>query len=82
MHEMAEIMKDFDMFVSNSGEVGLTNQTGHPAAIVQIAMSEGDNPQPICSTIVGDLFADDKILSVANLYQTSTDWHTRRPKMG
>src|SRR5262245_56668160 len=39
MKQMAELMKDFDMYVSGSGDVGLTNQTGHPAVVVPYRMS-------------------------------------------
>jgi Asp-tRNA(Asn)/Glu-tRNA(Gln) amidotransferase A subunit family amidase len=78
MHEMAEVMKDVDMYVTANGDVGLTNQTGHPACVVQCGMRE-DRPGPQVVTIVGQLFADDKILSVANAYQSATDWHTKRP---
>jgi Asp-tRNA(Asn)/Glu-tRNA(Gln) amidotransferase A subunit family amidase len=80
MIEMAEAMDGFDMFVSGRGQVGLTNQTGHPAVVVPYDFG-GDNPQPLTTTIVGDLFADDKILSVAHAYQRSTDWHLRRPDL-
>ena len=38
-------------------------------------------PQPTTTTLIGDLFADDKILSVAHAYQVRTDWHMRRPEM-
>jgi len=40
------------------------------------------NPQPICAVLAGNLYNDDKILSVAHQYQTHTDWHTRHPKLG
>jgi Asp-tRNA(Asn)/Glu-tRNA(Gln) amidotransferase A subunit family amidase len=80
MKEMAEAMEGFDMFVSGRGQVGLTNQTGHPAVVVPYDFG-GDNPQPLTTTIIGDLFADDKILSVAHAYQTSTDWHLKRPDL-
>lgn len=83
MQQMAEAMEGFDMFVTGSGEVRLTNQTGHPAVIVPYDFGgEGDVPQPVCTTIIGDLFADDKILSVAHAYQAATDWHTRHPALG
>ena len=36
-------------------------------------------PQPICAVIVGALYNDDKILSVAHQFQKNTDIHTRRP---
>ena len=39
------------------------------------------NPQPICAVIAGNLYNDDKILSVAHQYQLHTDWHTRHPKL-
>jgi len=80
MSEMAEAMEGFDMFVSGRGQVGLTNQTGHPAVVVPYDFG-GDNPQPLTTTIIGDLFADDKILSVAHAYQRSTDWHRRKPDL-
>ncbi len=38
-------------------------------------------PQPICATIVGALYADDVILSVAHRFQEVTDFHRRRPKL-
>lgn len=85
MQEMAEAMEGFDMFVSGSGEVGLTNQTGHPAVIVPYDFGDSNperppaHDQPICTTIIGDLFRDDAILSVAHAFQQFTEWHTRRP---
>lgn len=81
MHQMAGIMKDFDMYVSGSGELGLTNQTGHRTVVVPYAMSEGEHPQPVCTTLVGRLFADDKILVVAHAYQVATAWHTHHPRL-
>ncbi len=38
-------------------------------------------PQPICGVIVGALYADDKILSVAHQFQAHTEIHTRRPAL-
>ena len=86
--EMAEAMEGFDMFVSGSGHVGLTNQTGHPAAVLAydfgIRNPDAESPteMPLTTTLVGDLFADDKILSVASAFQRQTDWHRRRPPTG
>lgn len=87
MKEMQAAMEGFDMFVSGSGQVGLTNQTGHPAAIVQYGFGvrnpDADNPteMPLTTTLIGDLFADDKILNVAHAFQKNTDWHLRRPPL-
>ena len=81
IHEMAALMKDYDMYISGNGDVGLTNQTGHPAAVFPYRMSDGENSQPVCTTIIRALFADDAILSVAHAYQQATDWHQRHPKL-
>jgi Asp-tRNA(Asn)/Glu-tRNA(Gln) amidotransferase A subunit family amidase len=87
MKEMREAMDGFDMFVSGGGHVGLTNQTGHPAAIVQYGFGvrnpddEAPTTMPLTTTLIGDLFTDDKILSVANAFQKRTDWHLRRPPL-
>src|SRR3954469_7272384 len=35
------------------------------------------NPKPICAVLAGNLFNDDKILSVAHQFQMHTDIHTR-----
>ena len=81
IHEMAAVMKDFDMYLTGNGDVGLTNQTGHPAAVFPYMMSEGANSQPVCTTIIGSLFSDDTILSVAHAYQKATNWHEKHPKL-
>ena len=39
------------------------------------------NPKPICAVLAGNLFNDDRILSVAHHFQTHTDWHTRHRKL-
>jgi Asp-tRNA(Asn)/Glu-tRNA(Gln) amidotransferase A subunit family amidase len=39
------------------------------------------NPQPICAVLAGNLYNDDLILSVANKYQSATDWHLKHPKL-
>jgi hypothetical protein len=39
------------------------------------------NPQPICAVLAGNLYNDDKILSVAHQYQIHTDWHTKHPTL-
>jgi hypothetical protein len=96
MREMALAMADVDMYVTSSGDVGLTNQTGHPAVVVPTGFGERPQggggraqaappapsvPQPLVTTLIGALFNDDKILSVAHAYQMATDWHTKHPKL-
>jgi Asp-tRNA(Asn)/Glu-tRNA(Gln) amidotransferase A subunit family amidase len=81
MHRTAEAMQGLDLFVSGSGEVGLTNQTGHPAVVLPYEMGEGDRAQPVTATLVGATFRDDLLLAVADAYQRETDWHLRRPPL-
>lgn len=78
--EVAGVMEEFDLFVSGGGQIGLTNQTGHPSVVVPYDFG-GDVPQPLTTMLIGDLFRDDLILGVAHRYQESTDWHTRTPDM-
>ena len=106
--EMAELLKDLDMYVpggSGGGQfdIGLHAQTGHPCVVVPYKFESppagrgggpgrgGNQPppaeqvvynqQPICAVIAGNLYNDDLILSVANQYQTHTEWHLRHPKL-
>ncbi|MDE2773344.1 MAG: hypothetical protein OXI46_06510 [Gemmatimonadota bacterium] len=37
---------------------------------------------PLTTTPIGDLFTDDKILSMAHAFQKGTNWHSRRPDIG
>jgi hypothetical protein len=39
------------------------------------------NPQPICAVIAGNLYNDDRILSVAHQYQVRNTWHLKHPKL-
>ncbi len=87
MKEMQEAMADVDLFVSGSGHVGLTNQTGNPAAIVQYGFGvrnpddETPTTMPLTTTLLGPLFDDDVLLGVAHAFQKRTDWHLRRPPL-
>ncbi|MCX5755911.1 MAG: amidase [Gemmatimonadetes bacterium] len=39
------------------------------------------NPQPICAVLAGNLYNDDKILSVAHQFQIHSEWHNKHPKL-
>ena len=106
--QMAELLKDLDMYIPGGGyDVGLHAQTGHPAAVVPYKFDSPPagrggggrggapdttpgrgaaeqvvyNKQPICAVIAGNLYNDDKILSVAHQYQINTEWHKQHPKL-
>ena len=53
---MVQAMEGFDMFVSGRGQVGLTNQTGHPAVVVPNGFRTDGTPTSI--TFCGNLDAE------------------------
>jgi hypothetical protein len=77
------------------GDVGANAQTGHPCVVVpykfDVPQQGGGRggaqaqpplelkPQPIGAVIVGNLFADDLILSVAHHLQVRSDVHLNHP---
>jgi len=110
--QMAELLKDFDMYVPGGAgagqwDVGLHAQTGHPCAVVPYKFDSPPagrgggggrggvdttagraaaeqivyNQQPICAVLAGNLYNDDKVLSVAHQYQTHTSWHLKHPAL-
>ena len=78
MRQMDNYMNGIDAYVSPSGDVALTNLTGHPAAIVPYTFAGG---QPRCMTLIGSLYSDDVLLSIAHRYQAATDWHRKHPEL-
>ena len=83
--QMAAVMADFDLYICTAGlgDVVLTSLTGNPAVVVPYGFGRrrGQPPQPLCTVLVGALFADDKLLSVADAYQKATQWDQRHPAL-
>ncbi|QDU11525.1 amidase [Gimesia aquarii] len=77
MQKMADYFENIDLYITHSGDTGLTNLTGHPAAVFPYQFDK----QPRCITLIGNLFTDDIILSVAHAYQTATSWHLEHPQI-
>ena len=83
MKEMARLMESFDAYVvpSYGGDnLLLTNLTGHPAVVVPNGFRTGDGT-PTSITFQGRLDGDDVVLSLAQLYQEATGFHTKHPKL-
>jgi hypothetical protein len=74
-HPCAVVQYKFD--VPQQGGGGGGGGRGGAAA----APSPELKPQPICATIVGQLYNDDKILSVAHQFQIHTDIHLKHPSI-
>jgi Asp-tRNA(Asn)/Glu-tRNA(Gln) amidotransferase A subunit family amidase len=65
-----------------AGRGGAAGDTTAGRAAAEPPPQDPPVPQPVCAQKAGKLYNDDKILSVAQVFQTSTDFHTRRPKIG
>ena len=89
-----EVMGDLDLFVSNGPGWDVANnaQTGHPCAVVPYkfdvpTQSPNANPplelqpQPICGILIGALYRDDVLLSVAHRIQQLNGFSDRRPEL-
>jgi Asp-tRNA(Asn)/Glu-tRNA(Gln) amidotransferase A subunit family amidase len=57
------------------------NFGGRPATDVPPTPTPPLAPQPICATIVGALYQDDRIMGVAHQFQEHTDLHLKHPAL-
>jgi aspartyl-tRNA(Asn)/glutamyl-tRNA(Gln) amidotransferase subunit A len=55
------------------------------AGIVGVSLpcgfTTGEKPLPIGMQLLGPTFSEEKLLCIARMYESATDWHRRRPKM-
>lgn len=88
MVEMNGLFKDFDVIVTptfSGDSLRITNLTGHPSVTIPNAFRPvedsliGGRKQPDSITIIGQLYADEAVLSIADLIQKRTNWHLLRP---
>jgi aspartyl-tRNA(Asn)/glutamyl-tRNA(Gln) amidotransferase subunit A len=52
---------------------------GLPAMSVPCGMSQGAKPLPIGMQLIGNYVQESKLLNVAHMYQSLTQWHTMSP---
>ncbi len=82
MHQMAEKMKDIDVYIAptyGSANLLITNLTGHPAVVVPNGFDEKGNPTSI--SFIGSLFEEAKTLRLAKAFQDATDFHLKHPRL-
>jgi len=82
MHKFEEELADFDVLVGN-GVLGTTlghcNYCGHPQ--VALPFGEDANGNSAAKSLVGRLYRDDDLLSIAKFVQDRFDFHKRRPDL-
>lgn len=82
IQEMEKIFAQVDLYICptyGANNLLLTNLTGHPSVVIPTGFNE--KGQPVSITIIGRLFDEGTILSVANLYQRWTDHHLKHPPL-
>jgi Asp-tRNA(Asn)/Glu-tRNA(Gln) amidotransferase A subunit family amidase len=82
MKEMETIFDKVDLYVGGFMDLGITNLTGHPTAVLPNGFStQGgvSTPNPIMFT--GRLFGETELLAIAHAYQQATGHHLKRPPM-
>jgi Asp-tRNA(Asn)/Glu-tRNA(Gln) amidotransferase A subunit family amidase len=81
-HPCAVVPYKFDVPAAQGFGGGRGRPGGPPAVTAPPAPPAPPlNPQPICGTIIGALYGDDKILSVAHQLQTHSDFSNKRPSL-
>ena len=58
------------------------NIAGIPGISIPAGFTAGQTPLPIGIQLLGPVFSEEKLLRAARMYESATDWHTRRPKLG
>ncbi|MBK8816227.1 MAG: Asp-tRNA(Asn)/Glu-tRNA(Gln) amidotransferase subunit GatA [Methylococcaceae bacterium] len=71
-----KIDNPIEMYLSDIYTIAI-NLAGLPAMSLPIGFSEG---KPVGLQIIGDYFAEDRLLNIAHQYQMVSDWHRQIPK--
>jgi len=82
IQEMAEMFEKIDMLIAPSWQGNtllLTNLTGHPAVVMPGGFDK--NNLPTSFTVIGDLFMEGELVSIAKAFQDVTDHHKKHPQL-
>ncbi len=71
-----KIGNPIEMYLSDIYTIAI-NLAGVPAMSVPAGFAKG---MPVGLQIIGNYFAEDKLLNIAHRYQQITDWHQQAPK--
>ncbi len=82
IQEMQKLFSEYDAIISPSfggPQLLATNLTGHPVVVVPNGFNKNNSPTSI--SIIGRLFDEGTILSIASQYQTVTDFDDKHPPL-
>lgn len=78
MEHLEQVFRQVDVFLAPTfGVLTATNLTGHPTIALPNGMTEEGIPSSI--SLVGNLFAEAELCTVARAWQEATGWHRRYP---
>ena len=82
MQKINEFMSQYDVVICPSfagSQLRITNLTGHPAVCIPTGFN--NNHLPTSITLLGNLYSEATLLSVAKAYQQATQWDEMHPEM-
>ena len=79
MQKMHEALKAVDVLFMPNTALQLTNLTGHPQIALPAGFNTNGTPVTIC--FLAQLYAEDKLLRVAQAWQDATDHHLKYPPL-
>jgi aspartyl-tRNA(Asn)/glutamyl-tRNA(Gln) amidotransferase subunit A len=57
------------------------NIAGIPGISIPAGFTAADHPLPVGIQLLGNVFSEPTLLRAARMYESATDWHTRRPTL-
>jgi Asp-tRNA(Asn)/Glu-tRNA(Gln) amidotransferase A subunit family amidase len=82
VQQMHALLDSVDAYVCptyGSGNLALTNLTGHPSVVLPNGFN--DKGSPVSITFIGKLFDEAMLLAVARAYQSATGHHEKHPPL-
>ncbi len=81
MQKVNEVIEKYDAIICPTwvgNQAAITNLTGHPAISMPTGFDKNHSPTSI--TLVGKLYDEATLLSVAKVYQDATQWNKMHPE--
>jgi len=82
IEEVYQLFKDYDVIIAptfGGRQLFVTNLTGHPALSLPTGYDKKGRPTSL--TLLGNLYDEGSILSLAKAYQEATDFHLQQPPL-